>query len=350
MTPRQGGFAFWALLMAFPILETVVRPSVPRWAAVVAILALYLWTARRQSHLTLALLGVASAAAALAFGGSWTFTLTMSAVLTGAIVRRWPGVALLLPLTAVAILAAIRTDVGGLNVAFSGWGVFVAGLVPWIIVQLWDTIAELQATRKELARVAVSEERLRFSRDLHDLLGHTLSVMVVKAEVVRRLAPSDGAAAARQAADIEEIGRQALTQVRAAVTGYRGRGLAAELASARDALTAAGIELTLRDPERPLPPETDALLGWAVREGVTNVIRHSTARTCAITLVVGDGAELTIADDGAGIGTGISGTASGNGLGGLRERVEAAGGRFAAGNAPAGGFRLTVGVPEGATP
>ncbi|WP_062436336.1 sensor histidine kinase [Herbidospora daliensis] len=346
MTPRQGGFAFWVLLMAFPILETVARPSILRGAAVVAITGLYLYTARRESLLTLALLGLASSAAALAFGGSWTFTLTMSAVLTGAIVRRWPGVALLLPLTAVAVGAAIRSDVGGLNVAFSGWGVFVAGLVPWIIVQLWDTIAELQATRRELARVAVSEERLRFSRDLHDLLGHTLSVMVVKAEVVRRLAPSDGAAAARQAADIEEIGRQALTQVRAAVTGYRGRGLDAELAAARDALDAAGIELTLSSPGAPLAPETDALLGWAVREGVTNVIRHSTARTCAITVVVGEGAELTIADDGAG----VTGTASGYGLGGLRERVEAAGGRFTAGNAPAGGFRLSVGVPEGATP
>ncbi|GLX93650.1 histidine kinase [Herbidospora sp. NBRC 101105] len=348
MTHRQGGFAFWVLLMALPVLETVARPSILRWAAVVAITALYLWTARRRSRLTLALLGVTSSAAALAFGGAFTFALTMSAVLTGAIVRRWPGVALLVPLTAVAVAAAVRSDVGGLNVAFSGWGVFVAGLVPWIIVQLWDTIAELRATRKELARVAVSEERLRFSRDLHDLLGHTLSVMVVKAEAVRRLAPRDGAAAARQAADIEEIGRQALTQVRAAVTGYRGRGLDAELSSARDALAAAGIELTVRGPGSPLTPETDALLGWAVREGVTNVIRHSTARTCAITLVVGDGdgAELTVADDGAG----VTGTASGNGLGGLRERVEAAGGRFTAGNVPAGGFRLTVGVPEGATP
>ncbi|TKK84253.1 sensor histidine kinase [Herbidospora galbida] len=350
MTNRQGGFAFWVLLMTFPVLETVARPSIPRWAAVVAVIVLYLWTARRESHLALALLGLTSSAAALAFGGSWSFTLTMSAVATGAVVRRWPGVALLVPLTGIAVLAAIRSDVGAMNVAFSGWGVFVAGLVPWIIVQLWDTIAELQATRKELARVAVSEERLRFSRDLHDLLGHTLSVMVVKAEVVRRLAPRDGEAAARQAADIEEIGRQALTQVRAAVTGYRGRGLDAELTSARDALAAAGIELTVRSPGSPLAPETDALLGWAVREGVTNVIRHSTARTCAITLVVGEGesegAELTIADDGAG----VTGPASGNGLGGLRERVEAAGGRFAAGNAPAGGFRLTVGVPEGATP
>ncbi len=117
---------------------------------------------------------------------------------------------------------------------------------------------------------------------------------------MRRLAPRDGEAAARQAADIEQIGREALTQVRAAVTGYRGRGLDAELDSARGALADAGVELTVQRIETPLAPETDALLGWAVREGVTNVIRHSSAQKCAITLRLGDRAELEITDDGVG--------------------------------------------------
>ncbi|GAB1818391.1 hypothetical protein HerbRD11066_15550 [Herbidospora sp. RD11066] len=328
--------------MAFPVLETLTRPTLVAWVLLAAIAALYVWTVRAQTHLGLALLTLAAAGGALAFGGAWTFTLTMTAVATGGIVRKLPGVLLLIPLTAVAVAASLRTGVGGLLVGFSAWGVFVAGLVPWIIVQLWDTIAELQATRKELARVAVSEERLRFSRDLHDLLGHTLSVMVVKAEVVRRLAPRDGEAAARQAADIEEIGRQALTQVRAAVTGYRGRGLKAELDGAREALGTAGIALTVEADETDLPPETDALLGWAVREGVTNVIRHSSARTCAVTVKAGG---LEITDDGVGAAQPM-----GNGLDGLRERVEAAGGRLTAGRLPEGGFRLTVAVPEEGTP
>lgn len=345
MTSRQGGFTFWVLLLVLPVLETVARPSIPRWAAVAAIAVLYVWTARRQSRLALALLVTTSSAAALAFGGSWSFTLTMSAVATGAIVRKWPGVALLAPITGVAVLSAARSGYDGMNIVFSGWGVFVAGLVPWIIVRLWDTIAELRATRKELARVAVSEERLRFSRDLHDLLGHTLSVMVVKAEVVRRLAPRDGEAAARQAADIEKIGREALTQVRAAVTGYRGRGLDAELASARGALADAGVDLTVRAADTPLTPETDALLGWAVREGVTNVIRHSSAKTCGIAVRLGEATELEITDDGVGAAKAV-----GNGLGGLRERVEAAGGRLTAENVPGGGFRLLVNIPEGAGP
>ncbi|GAA1018114.1 hypothetical protein Aple_089740 [Acrocarpospora pleiomorpha] len=261
----------------------------------------------------------------------------MAAIATGTTVRAARGMLLLLALTAVAL--AVNADLGPLLMMFSGWGVFVAGLIPWIIVQLWDTIHELTETRKELARVAVSEERLRFSRDLHDLLGHTLSVMVVKAEAVRRLAPGDGEAAARQAADIEQIGRQALAEVRAAVTGYRGRGLDAELATARDVLADAGISLRVQTSAVRLPPETDALLGWAVREGVTNVIRHSAARSCQITLSDTGGLELEILDDGQGAPEPVEG----NGLGGLRERVEAAGGRLAV--AGASGFRLRVTVP-----
>ncbi|WP_066369826.1 sensor histidine kinase [Herbidospora mongoliensis] len=345
MRSNSGGFTVWVLLMAFPVLETVAEPRVTAWVALAVIAVLYVWTVRTRTYLGLALLTLATAAGTLAFGGAWTFTLTMTAVATGGIVRKLPGILLLLPLTAVAVVASLRMEVGGLLVGFSAWGVFVAGLVPWIIVQLWDTIAELQATRKELARVAVSEERLRFSRDLHDLLGHTLSVMVVKAEVVRRLAPRDGEAAAKQAADIEEIGRQALTQVRAAVTGYRGRGLKAELQAARDALDTAGIALTVTADENELPPETDALLGWAVREGVTNVIRHSAAQKCGVTLRLGDPTELEITDDGVG-----AETTTGNGLGGLRERVEAAGGSLTAGNLPGGGFRLAVTTPEGTLP
>ncbi|WP_433411684.1 sensor histidine kinase [Microtetraspora malaysiensis] len=227
------------------------------------------------------------------------------------------------------------------------WGTFCAGLIPAMIVRLWEAIRELQRTREELARAAVTEERLRFSRDLHDLLGHTLSVIVVKAEAVRRLAPRDVDAAVEQATDIERIGRQALTEVRAAVTGYRGRGLAAELDSARTALADAGIGLTIRTASFGLPPEVDALLGWAVREGVTNVIRHSGATRCEIELeqVTDGGMELRISDDGGGRSPAPGrepGARQGNGLAGLRERVRAAGGRLSTGSAPSGGFRLQV--------
>jgi two-component system sensor histidine kinase DesK len=144
------------------------------------------------------------------------------------------------------------------------------------------------------------------------------------------LAPVDAETAARQAADIQEIGRRALTEVRAAVTGYRGRGLFAELESARTVLADAdaGVGAAIRAPVVRLAPETDALLGWAVREGVTNVIRHSGARSCEIDLRDDGAIVLEIRDDGS-LSAGPGGP--GNGLRGLHERVTAVGGTLEAG-------------------
>jgi two-component system sensor histidine kinase DesK len=226
--------------------------------------------------------------------------------------------------------------------AFSVWyGTVTAGLIISTILRLFASIHELRETREELARAAVSEERLRFARDLHDLLGHTLSVMVIKAQAVRKLIPRDVEVAAEQAADIETIGRDALRQVRQAVTGYRGRGLDAELDGARAALRDAGIELRVRHEDVPLQGETGALLGWAVREGVTNVIRHSGADHCEISVTGRDGsAVLSVRDDGCG-----GSTAKGNGLHGLTERISGADGRLEAGPADGGGYRMTVILP-----
>ena len=146
---------------------------------------------------------------------------------------------------------------------------------------------------------AVEQERLRFSRDLHDLLGHTLSVIVVKSEAARRLAPRDLDAALAQVTDIESVGRQALTEIREAVTGYREGSLATELDRARSALSAAGIEPVVRRSGPPLAPQTEALLGWVVREAVTNVVRHSGATRCEITVDgTPDRVRLTVADNG----------------------------------------------------
>ena len=128
-----------------------------------------------------------------------------------------------------------------------GFVVLLAGLASAAFAALLDTVAELRRTRAELARVAVAEERERFSRDLHDLLGHTLSVMVVKAQAVRRLAAQDPDAAAAHAADIEQIGRQALVDVRQAVDAMRAPTLAEELDGARRALDAAGIATTVEE-------------------------------------------------------------------------------------------------------
>jgi two-component system, NarL family, sensor histidine kinase DesK len=221
------------------------------------------------------------------------------------------------------------------------FGSFFGGMLNVFIARMRSLIRELRETREELARLAVEEERLRFSRDLHDLLGHTLSLIVVKSEAVRRVVHRDPDAAAREAADIEEVGRRALAEVREAVTGYRERSLSTELDDARTALSGAGIEATVRASGTPLPASADALLGRALREGVTNVIRHSHAESCEIEVRTDGGqAVLEVLDDGVG-GTGNGG----NGLRGLAERVSDAGGKLEAGSRLARGFRLAVAVP-----
>ncbi len=151
-------------------------------------------------------------------------------------------------------------------------------MVTAAILSLSEAVRELRAAREELARQAVEKERLRFSRDLHDLLGHTLSVIVVKSEAARRLAPRDLDAALVQVSDIESVGRQALTEIREAVTGYREGSLAADLDRAR--LGPARRRASSRSsasPGRRSPPRPRSLLGWVVREAVTNAVRHSGA-------------------------------------------------------------------------
>ncbi|GII78878.1 two-component sensor histidine kinase [Sphaerisporangium rufum] len=356
--PTFRGFLPWLSLLAVPVWDTLHGDARPVWLAVAGIAgvtALYVYTIRlaftRPGHAArwpLPALGALVVLLNAALSSGWQMLFLLLAIACGVALTslRQTSVALG-AVMAAAVLFAARNGEDWSGILSMAWGTFTAGLVPAIILRLFDVIAELRATREELARAAVEQERLRFSRDLHDLLGHTLSVMVVKAEAVRRLLPGDTAAAAGQAADIERTGRDALTQVRAAVTGYRGRGLAAELDAARAVLADAGVTPAIRVPVIALPPETDALLGWAVREGVTNLIRHSGARSCRIDLTAGQGRTvLSIQDDGRG-GAGPARSGSpGHGLPGLRERVEAAGGELAAADGPEGGFHLQVILPE----
>jgi two-component system, NarL family, sensor histidine kinase DesK len=214
-----------------------------------------------------------------------------------------------------------------------------------------ELVTKLRETRAELARMAVADERLRIARDLHDLLGHSLSLITLKAELAGRLLDADPERAAREVADLERVARRSLGEVRAAVTSYRQPGLAAELATARHMLAAAGMECQVNAPGSiELPPAIDALLAWTVREGATNVVRHSGARTVTITVsIAADEVSAEIADDGVGPTWGADRRADehqGSGLSGLTERARAAGAEISSGEGPGGkGFRLLVRVP-----
>jgi len=230
---------------------------------------------------------------------------------------------------------------------------------------------ELQEARAELASMAVAEERERFARDLHDLLGHSLSVIALKAELAGRLLADGPPDAANEVAELEQVARTALREVREAVSGYRQPTLEGELAGARMALSAAGIEAEVEEARVALDPAVEAVLAWAVREGATNVIRHSGAHRCTFKISVSlTDAMVEVIDDGrgarlpsyapvpsyAGVASGsrvATGgddrgnfrSVGGHGLEGLAERAELLNGRTESGPLPDGGYRLAVTVP-----
>ncbi|MGW1005169.1 sensor histidine kinase [Streptomyces sp. NPDC002520] len=218
--------------------------------------------------------------------------------------------------------------------------------------QLVRTTIELRKARATVAQLAANEERLRLARDLHDLLGHSLSLITLKSELAGRMLPGHPDKAAQQVADIEQVSRQALVDVREAVTGYRRPRLTAELAGTQVALTAAGV--TAEVPAEPdltgVPEEAESALAWALREAVTNVVRHSGADRCTVEVLHrqtldGPVLELAVEDN----GSGGSGSGPGNGLTGLTERLEKAGGTLEAGRVKHG-FRLVARVPTGSGP
>jgi two-component system sensor histidine kinase DesK len=208
---------------------------------------------------------------------------------------------------------------------------------------------QLLRKQEEVEHMARIAERERISRDLHDLLGHSLSLIALKAELAGKLAGRDAEACRREIADIETTARRALAEVRTAVTGYRESGLSGALASARASLAAANV--ALREEVQPqfqqgaLAPAAEHVLALALREAVTNVVRHAGATRCTLGLAMEEGsAVLRVLDDGASL-QGGSEVRAGNGLSGMRERAAAAGGRLAI--SVDGGLRLELRIPTG---
>lgn len=243
---------------------------------------------------------------------------------------------------------AVLTVLAGFTISQKAVGsaviVLVAGTIAVLRRRLLVTIDELNVARTELADYAVLEERQRFSRDLHDLLGHSLSTIVVTAELAARSLRSDSAAAERAFADIETIGRTALGEVRSAVTGYRTMGFRDQLRAGAEALRAAGIEVGVNARERCWSDDVDQVLSWTVRESITNILRHSHARNVLIALTVGSACVcLQVSDDGDAGETGL--LRAEGGLRTLRERIAACQGTVDATVGAEGGLRLAVSLP-----
>lgn len=334
---------------------------------------------------TIAILVVFAAVLSLTLGPQWLVLFVYVNVSAGAALTLRAACRLIPAVTALmaGIGLADGADTAGELVLDLLVPALLGGFAMTGVRQLIRTTVELREARATVAQLAANEERLRLARDLHDLLGHSLSLITLKSELAGRMLPGHPEQAALQVADIEQVSRQALADVRDAVTGYRRPTLPGELAGARTALAAAGItaDVPADVPDGvpaadALPAGTEEALAWGLREAVTNVVRHSGAASCTVTLatrqtLAGRFLELVVADDGrggAGLASGIasgidSGYASavasaadtgitpGNGLTGLRERLAAVDGTLVAGPADTGrGFRLTLSVPLDATP
>jgi two-component system sensor histidine kinase DesK len=249
----------------------------------------------------------------------------------------------------VAVAAVLTAGAALLPRAVPGWE-SLDGFLPELLLatfaaygvgQVLKRNTELAQAREQLVQLAVTHERERLARDVHDILGHSLTVITVKTELAARLLEASGAGDSRaraELADVERLAREALADVRATVAGMRQLSLPGELAAARQALDAAGMAADLPTAVDDVPAGYRELYAFAVREGITNVVRHSGARRCVVRLT---GRSLEVRDD----GRGPDGAVAGTGLGGLRARAEAVGAHVETGRAPEGGFLLRVESP-----
>jgi len=277
----------------------------------------------------------------LGFGWLVAFAFYANAVLLVSLDRRWwlptlgtvtglyvvVGLVLNRNLGAVLGVAVQVVAIGGLQIAFSR--------------QILDTVA-LRRARAELARLAVAEERLRISRDLHDVLGQRLAAVALKSELAVRLLRADPDRAEAEMTEVTKVAREALDDVRATVAGYRDVSLATEMHTAVALLTAASVEVTASGVPVALAPAVEEAAAWVVREAATNVVRHAHAQRCRI--VVGrerGGVVVSVADDGVASGSVVS---PGNGLSGLAERLSAVDGSLTVGPAD-GWFTVRAMIP-----
>jgi len=228
----------------------------------------------------------------------------------------------------------------------SGWFLFYTGALSVVVggtniyfAQRTRMYRQLKIANAEIEHLAKVAERERIARDLHDVLGHTLSVIILKSELAGKLIDHDPERAKAEIGDVEQTSRSALAEVRSTIRGYRAHSLEAELKQARSTLETAGVTVRSESQEIRLTPAQESVAALVVREAVTNVVRHAQARNCHLRLMpVNGNCRIEIHDDGRG-----GGAVEGNGLRGMRERIEALGGTFERENKV--GTRLRIQFP-----
>jgi two-component system sensor histidine kinase DesK len=356
-----------ATFIAYPIVRIISQPAEPVVAALVlaatASFTLLLWAVARRDPmdprraspwlavLDVAILGLVAAAEISAPGHGWFVLFYYASTAASTLLPERRAIGLIVAAGVVAALT-LTQSVDIASALIQGLSVSIIGVTVFAMTALRRTNVKLHVARQELATLAVAEERNRIARDLHDVLGHSLSLIAIKSELAGRLLPAEPERARAEIADVEQVAREALASVRETVGGYRQPSLDRELANARVVLDASGIDATIEHGVGPLPSPQDVVLAWAVREAVTNVVRHSAASHATIrTSRHGTQAELEVVDDGspevASAGAPLPGANAGDGTGlqGLRERLEGAGGRLDAGPGAGGGYRLIATVP-----
>ena len=334
---HDGASYIWLAYSIFFFVEPVLRRSLSYWLhqlpVIIFFLGLYVaYVEFEAQRWRLVIIGAMFALGVLNIpsnvGGS-CFFIYVAAMLPFCVESQ--GVLLGVMLAEVAVLAVENHIYPGnsINYLITGFFVLVVGASNLFVAQGKRADQRLRMAQQENESLIAVAERERIARDLHDVLGHTLSVIVLKAELAGRLMGRDDGRAAVEIADVERTARAALAEVREAIGGYRSKGLSAEVEQARLTLNAAGVALECESPPPSLRPNEETVLSLAVREAVTNIVRHAAATRCVMRFErTPDGFDaLIVGDNGSGI-PGQSRGREGNGLRGMRERVQALGGRF----------------------
>jgi two-component system sensor histidine kinase DesK len=335
----------WLLYLIFLFIAPSISGRTVDWAIALGSIAVFLplyfrnfWTSGREAVAIaslIALIGVA----VLPFNWGGNCYFIYSAAFFGHATRPRRAAIALLVLLAVLIGETILFQLPAWAWLPGGIGILAVGAGNIHLAEVYRHGQRLQQAQDRAEEMAKVAERERIGRDLHDLLGHTLSVIVMKSELASKLADRDPARAIQEIRDVERVSREALTEVRRAVEGYHQHGLGGEMRNAAIALHAAGVTLQADVAPLALSPKQETALALALRESITNVVRHAAATVCRVSLRA-DGGRLTfvVEDDGRG-----GAAREGNGLNGMRARVAEVGGTVAVDGGR--GMRVIITLP-----